>query len=570
MIAVDKWQPVDGLTLEPNALRAAKEQTYCIAITAGPGAGKTEMLAQRADFLLRTGTCRYPKRILAISFKVDASTNLKERVQRRCGLELASRFDSYTFHAFAKRIIDRFRPVLKGNDALDVGYKIGKKRIPKEQIALSDLVPLAVKILKNSEIARNAVRQTYNDVFLDEFQDCTVRQYELVKIAFQDADIRVTAVGDTKQKIMGWAGALSGIFKTYASDFTAISLNMYRNFRSKPRLLRLQNEIIRVLDPASVMPDEQVEGEEGEIFIKHFTNSYEEAKCVANLVSEWIDGEQLAPSEIAILVSKQIGLYAEHLMNELQAKGIPYRNEQQMQDITVEPIARLIVDYLMCLYGEREPMAWVRLTNQLLPFADDEIHATERQNLNRLIKKQREDAAFAEQPFSGWWASTKTFLNQVSIETLVALSPDYESKDRLREILREVKVRIEELLDLEPHLPTVLERFSDDQSVRILTIHKSKGLEFDSVILLAVENEIFFGDLDENRCAFFVGVSRAKRRLLLTYADQRETPAGYTKRWDVNRSVQSEFVGYASGVLLDLSYASRPVFERHRGARLSG
>ena len=103
MIAVDAWEPADGLTLEPNALRAAKEQTRSLALTAGPGAGKTEMLAQRADFLLRTGTCRYPKRILAISFKVDASKNLKERVQRRCGGDLASRFDSYTFHTLAKR-----------------------------------------------------------------------------------------------------------------------------------------------------------------------------------------------------------------------------------------------------------------------------------------------------------------------------------------------------------------------------------------------------------------------------------------------------------------------------------
>ena len=106
MISSEQWLPADGLTLEPNAMKAAKEQEKCLALTAGPGAGKTEMLAQRADFLFRTGTCRYPKRILAISFKVDASTNLKERVKRRCGSELASRFDSYTFHAFAKRIID--------------------------------------------------------------------------------------------------------------------------------------------------------------------------------------------------------------------------------------------------------------------------------------------------------------------------------------------------------------------------------------------------------------------------------------------------------------------------------
>ena len=90
MIPAESWQPSDGLTLEPNAQRAAKEQAHCLALTAGPGAGKTEMLAQRADFLLRTGTCIYPKRILAISFKVDASSNLKERVKRRCGSELAA------------------------------------------------------------------------------------------------------------------------------------------------------------------------------------------------------------------------------------------------------------------------------------------------------------------------------------------------------------------------------------------------------------------------------------------------------------------------------------------------
>lgn len=109
MISVAEWKPADNLTLEPNAQKAATEQIHSLALTAGPGAGKTEMLAQRADFLLRSGTCTYPKRILAISFKVDASQNLRERVKKRCGYDLASRFDSYTFHAFAKRIIDRDR-----------------------------------------------------------------------------------------------------------------------------------------------------------------------------------------------------------------------------------------------------------------------------------------------------------------------------------------------------------------------------------------------------------------------------------------------------------------------------
>lgn len=295
MITVDAWQPADGLTLEPNALRAARELTQSLALTAGPGAGKTEMLAQRADFLLRTGTCRYPKRILAISFKVDASSNLKERVLRRCGSELASRFDSYTFHAFAKRIIDRFRPVLTGNYALDPGYKIADRKPgpSRSLIEFADLVPLAIQILQKSEIARNAIRQTYSDVFLDEFQDCTNLQYELLKLAFQGTNVRLTAVGDTKQKIMGWAGALDGIFQTFSADFAATPLNMYRNFRSEPRLLRLQNEIIRILDPASVMPDAQLAGDEGEVFAWRFEDSRKEAEYLAGLIDGWIKTEQL-------------------------------------------------------------------------------------------------------------------------------------------------------------------------------------------------------------------------------------------------------------------------------------
>ncbi|MEQ9866141.1 MULTISPECIES: ATP-dependent helicase [Pectobacterium] len=550
MIPIEAWQPADGLTLEPNAKRAAKARNRCLALTAGPGAGKTEMLAQRADFLLRTGTCRYPKRILAISFKVDASRNLKERVERRCGADLASRFDSYTFHAFAKRIIDRFRPVLKGRDALDPGYTIVEKKIgiSSTQIEFSDLVPLAIKILQNSSIARNAIRQAYSDIFLDEFQDCTNLQYELVKLAFLGTKIRLTAVGDTKQKIMGWAGAMDGIFQKFTNDFNAVPLNMYRNFRSKPQLLKVQNEIIRELDPTSAMPNEQLNGDGGEIHVESFENSQEEAIYLANIINNWINKEQLPPTEIAVLVSKQLDLYADHLMMELELRGIPYRNEQQMQDITVEPAARLIVDYLSCLYGKREPKAWIRLMNQLIPFADEEVQSSARKDLDRLLKKQRKEAASAEQldsPFSCWWKFVKAFLKHIGSDTIVALSPDYESHKRLQEVFRDTKARIEELLKIESDLPQALGRFTDDQAVRILTIHKSKGLEFDSVIIMAVENEIFFGDQDDNRCAFFVGVSRAKRRLILTHADERQRPAN-AKRWDVHRTAQSEYFSYVT------------------------
>ncbi|MDG2950511.1 ATP-dependent helicase [Exercitatus varius] len=548
MIPVEQWKPADSLTLEPNAMRAVLEQEKCLALTAGPGAGKTEMLAQRADFLFRTGTCRYPKRILAISFKVDASTNLKERVKRRCGNDLSSRFDSYTFHAFAKRIIDRFRCVLTGNNSLKSGYTIGAQRIIGEQITFNDLVPLAIEILKSSEIARNAIRQTYSDVFLDEFQDCTNLQYELIKLAFQGTRVRLTAVGDTKQKIMAWAGALDGIFQMFAQDFSAVPLNMYRNFRSKPVLLRLQNKIIQRMDPNSVMPDEQLLGDGGEIILREYQNSLDEAMGIADLIQKWSSEEKVPLSEIAILVSKQADLYTQLIMQELDSRQIPYRNEQQLQDISTEPIVRLIVDYLLCLYGEKELNAWIRLEEQLMPFVDDEeLEFSQRLYFQDFFSEQKRKVKHAKQTgnkYLNWWERACEFLKKLSIETIIALSSEYESKPRLIELIKETQKRINELLEKEQNLIKALKYFSDDQAVRILTIHKSKGLEFHSVIMLAVEKETFWGKADEERCAFFVGVSRAKQRLLLTYSQQRERPEGHTKPWQINRNKHKEYWDY--------------------------
>ncbi|WP_333879247.1 ATP-dependent helicase [Methylobacter sp.] len=548
MIKLEDWQPSDGLTLETNALRAATERERCLALTAGPGAGKTEMLAQRADFLLRTGTCRYPKRILAISFKVDASCNLKKRVRRRCGQDLSGRFDSYTFHAFAKRIIDRFRSVLTGDDALNPDYKIVVRKTKNGEVEFGDLVSLAIQILEESQVARNAIRKTYSDVFLDEFQDCTDKQYALIKLAFKGTAIRLTAVGDTKQRIMAWAGALEGVFSTFAGDFNALQLNMYLNFRSKARLLRMQNEIIRVLDPVSVMPEAQILGNEGDIHAWHFETTQHEAEYLADLIARWVKDEGVPLSEIAILLRQQLDLYANLLMIELEKRGIPYRNEQQLQDLSVEPVARLIIDYLLSLFGSQEPAAWLRLMDQLIPFADESEQAEMRQDWLHFIKLERKEAALLGMTDVSWpagWKLVKKFLKKFGLSNMTSLSPEYESSARLKEVIQETKTRIEDLLNIEPDFVKALTRFCDDQAVHILTIHKSKGLEFDSVIMLGVEDQTFWGNKDENCCIYFVGVSRAKRRLVLTCAQERPKPEGFGGVWKVARTPHQEFLEYA-------------------------
>ncbi len=550
MIKPERWRPADGLNLEPNALTAVRETQRNLALTAGPGAGKTEMLAQRADFLLRTGACRYPQRILAISFKVDASRNLKGRVRKRCGYELAARLDSHTFHAFAKRLIDRFRPVLTGKDALDADYTIGTPRVQRRQIEFGDMVPLAVQILRSSEVARNAVRQTYSHVFLDEFQDCTTAQYQLIRTAFLDTDIRLTAVGDTKQRIMGWAGALEGVFQAFADEFKALSLNLYQNFRSQPRLRRMQNAMVKVMDPEAAVPDADLVGAGGLVAILPFEDSQQEAEALAAMIQEWIDNEDLPPSEIAVLVSKQLHLYADRLMAELTLRHVPFRNEEVLQDLATEPASRVIIDFLSVVTGEREPDAYDRLMTVLQAGGLDEDSAYEmRARWLRFIDDARAQVRQGGAEATNADALHKCaneFLDLLGREAIAALSADYEHGNRLNEVIAQTFDRIRELLEVDEDTARALARFSEDRTVRIMSIHKSKGHEFDSVIVLGVENETFWGDPEEERSAYFVAISRAKRRLCLTVAEHREKPKGADWHWKQARSPHKEFLGYAT------------------------
>jgi superfamily I DNA/RNA helicase len=93
-------------------------------------------------------------------------------------------------------------------------------------------------------------------------------------------------------------------------------------------------------------------------------------------------------------------------------------------------------------------------------------------------------------------------------------------------------------------LSAVLTAFSADRAVRIISIRKSKGLEFDTVIMMGVEEETFWGKIDEERSAHFVGISRTKNRLLLTVCDHRDRPEG-APRWNSERTAHAEFLEYA-------------------------
>lgn len=549
MIQPEEWCPAGRRDFEPNALAAIREIDSNVVVAAGPGAGKTELLAQRADFLFRTGQAPYPRRILAISFKVDAARNLQDRVRARSGAQYAARFDSLTFHAFAKRLIDSYRPALTGQSALNPSYRVDPDaRIQGEQITFREFVPFALEILAANRYARGSLRQTYSHVFLDEFQDATNEQYELVKAAFSGTDAQLTAVGDVKQRIMAWAGALDGVMQTYAADFGATSLTLYQNFRSKPRLRRMQNRMILDMEPSAASPPDQLVGENGAIEVLHFDEEEAEAVALADRIAGWL-ADGTPPSEISVLIRNQPHLVAAKLGGELLGRGIAFRNEQESQDLTAEPAALLILSYLRVIADDRRPDAYAALLRVAAQaggsdIEGDVVESKLRRHLAQARSRAR-GATFDQSDFASWRPLLADFLAITPRTRLKALSSSYQQGRRLDEVLKETLRSFKRELGVDGNAVAALNRLSEEDAIRFLTIHKCKGLEFDRVVVLGIETELFFGNPADAMSEYFVAISRAKDDLVITTVDVRSKPEGASRRWSESRTPYKQLINYA-------------------------
>ncbi len=140
LIRPEVWRPLGIDDLEDRAWTALRETAGSVCVTAGAGAGKTELLAQKAAYLLQTGICPAPRRVLAISFKRDAAKTIGDRVRLRLPAELARRFVSLTFDAWAKGLLDQFRRALPSPYAPPADYEIGflSRDALDEFLALND------------------------------------------------------------------------------------------------------------------------------------------------------------------------------------------------------------------------------------------------------------------------------------------------------------------------------------------------------------------------------------------------------------------------------------------------
>lgn len=587
-IRSDEWEPdgVAELSTEAWSVVRSDHNSYTIA---GPGAGKTELLAQRACYLLQTNTCPSPRRILAISYTRSAASALRDRVRDRSGPELVGRFDSMTFDAFAKSLLDRFRkgvplewrpsadydltPASRdeidqfiatsgiseaqtvskagfilnhvvskplplpdaGNDSpgaqLALKWWADALRWPTNQSRLEFPMVrrLAQLVLNRNPLVLKALRASYSHVFLDEFQDTTLDQYDLLATAFRGTSTILTAVGDDKQRIMTWAGALDDAFDRFADDFGAQRHDLATNYRSSPQLQSVQRAIADAIDERAtgiraLREDVEIRGS---CEILEYRTVEHEAADVAKLVGE-LREEGVDARDIALLVRQKPGDYEPSMAEAFERHGLRVRNERMFHDLAAERLTQAVLPHLRLACTSRSAESWHRCVEVTAavwgasPDIDDRDVDTAIEYLRKTLRRYMASNG----------ADKTTVVREVLTRVYAHLGEDnlrahyreYSQGSHYSQVKKSLATTLAACLDKTADWKAALDEFEGVDIVPLLTIHSSKGLEFDTVIFVGLDDQAwwsFVNNAAEGRLTFFVAFSRAKRRVLFTYCEAR-------------------------------------------------
>jgi superfamily I DNA/RNA helicase len=598
-IQPENWQPQGIDDLEPNAWLALK-QIGSTAVIAGPGAGKTEFLAQKAAYLLETGLCPPNKKILAISFKTDAAKNLADRVKERCPEVLSSRLISMTFDAFTKNIVDRFRMALSARwrptnnyeiaflssreekqlnnhfktefnntvgiyaftqRLLNMNQFVGSMRLGSEglswleeryldywlnsqlispdevsKISFMALNRLAEYIIRTNDHVRRAIREAYPFVFLDEFQDTTHAQYDFLLSVFGSGKATVTAVGDYKQRIMGWAGARDDAFHRFEADFTAQQYSLLLNHRSSPELVRIQHVIAQAINPqvSEVEASNHNQLSDNSALIYLSRNKNDEASYLAKWIANDMRSRSLKPRDYSILVRQVPEGYEEPLSSYLMQCGLSLRNESAkigkttLQDLLAEDLTTLFCSLLKLGLGQRNAQVWSQLSAEIqllrnVSLDDEKALKIVEGRLSDFISELKK---LLGQPFTSE-NSDMVFLrviNFINLNDLRKTYARYSTGDLLEINLEALKEFFTKCVRAQNTWGGFLDEFEGVNHIPLMTIHKSKGLEFDTTIFMGIDDQAWWSyrpDDPEGLSTFFVALSRAKQRIIFSYCEER-------------------------------------------------
>ena len=458
----------------------------------------------------------------------------------------------------------------KDDDFITIQYnKIYK--IYEDYCNNSGLVDFGEIILRTLELFQKNIetRKYYHNLFktilIDEFQDTNTIQYDLVRILTSN-DTSIFAVGDDDQSIYGWRGAKVENIEKLQKDYNGIKIfRLEQNYRSTGNILDAANSVI-LNNNSRMGKNLWTEDKSGDLIKIYSANDeIDEANFVVENIESLVQNN-FKRDEISILYrsNAQSRVFEEKLIS----KGIPYKIYGGFRFFERSEIKDVIA-YMRLAVNHNDDNSFERIINTPVRGIGEKTKATLRD-----FSKKEKISLFEAIPVA---LKNENIFTKKASESLneffklINLIKDILSKEdlpfQINEIIKQTKIKstyekskteqsrsklenLDELIsaaqeflnvDLDDN-ETVLDAFLThtslesgegqgdewDECVQLMTLHSSKGLEFPIVFLVGLEENLFPSrmsieedNLEEERRLCYVGITRARKNLYISYAQLR-------------------------------------------------
>jgi len=466
-------------------------------------------------------------------------------------------------------------------------YELYQRRLEAASaVDFDDLLFKTVKLLQDDPQLLESLQNKYRYIMVDEYQDTNHVQYLLVKLLASKYR-NICVVGDDDQSIYGWRGADLRNILDFEKDFPGCKvIKLEQNYRSTRTILKAASEVVR---RNRSRKDKTLfsEGAEGDkITLLVCDSDRDEAEQVADRIENLVRMEEVSRRDIAILyrTNAQSRAIEESLKNRFIpytiVGGIRFYQRKEIKDVLA---------YLKILSNPSDTVSLRRVVNYPTRGIGDKAQEN---LLNEAASRSVSPVTLIleDSEYGYLHGKAKTGLKQFSailthlmtkqqeldpvsfVDEVIKKSGilrDIESgdpneaetrKENLDELLAAVDEfcqkdggeSIEEFLE-EISLYTDIDNWdSSTDAVTLMTLHSAKGLEFDTVFITGLEEGLFplarslesQLELEEERRLFYVGITRARRNLVITYARSR-------RRFGELLSLESRFVNELPSELID-------------------
>lgn len=396
--------------------------------------------------------------------------------------------------------------------------KYQKKLEKNNAVDFDDLIFKTVLLFREHKEIREKYNNYFQYVLVDEFQDTNTAQYVLAKYLAQGHQ-NITVVGDFSQSIYSWRGADIKNLERLKDDFDDVQIfYLEQNYRSTQNVLDLAFEVISHNEGHPILKL-FTDNESGhEVVIQELLNEEAEALYIANEVEHIGDAENYDNIAVLYRTNAQSRVMEEAFLHY----GIPYVLIGGTRFYERKEVKDILAYIRLYVNPEEEVSLQRALKIGKKRYADFKEMFTE--------LKQKDQKITTDNLIEAIFESTK-YLDFYDSD-----DPDEASRlENLKE-LRSVALRFEDVNDFLQQIALVESEYSqneknkkDKHGVKMMTLHQAKGLEFDYVFIIGVEEGLLphsrslydISQLEEERRLLYVGITRARIKLYLTYVKKR-------------------------------------------------